>query len=106
VIEIANREPAPFAISAATFDRIKFAAQGRDGGKPGCKGLARMGSGPALPDKGMHVVKTGDSLLLQLPGGGGFGNPAKRRPELLQADIDAGLVSPEAAHTHYGNNGG
>jgi N-methylhydantoinase B len=82
VIEIANREAAPFAISAATFDRIRNAARGRDGGRPGRLGLARLGSGPLLPDKGIHVVPAGDSLVVELPGGGGFGDPARhcRRP--------------------------
>ncbi len=91
-IEIANREAAPFAISAATFDRIKHAAQGRDGGKPGVKGSARLGSGMPLPDKNIHIVPAGDSLIVELPGGGGFGDPKNRRRELLQADIDAELV--------------
>ncbi|MGE3830521.1 MAG: hydantoinase B/oxoprolinase family protein [Parvibaculaceae bacterium] len=102
VIEIANRETAPFAISAATFDRIRNPAQGRDGGKPGRKGVAKLGSGKMLPDKGIHVVPTGDSLVVELPGGGGFGNSIKRARELIEADIAAELVTPERARTDYG----
>ena len=101
-IEIANRENAPFAISAATFDRIKFAAQGRDGGAPGVKGVARLGSGQALPDKGIHVVPKGDSLVVELPGGGGFGKPRLRARQLVEADVKAGIVSLQAARTEYG----
>ena len=101
-IEIANRENAPFAISAATFDRIKFAAQGRDGGAPGVKGVARLGSGQALPDKGIHVVPKGDSLVVELPGGGGFGEPRLRARQLVEADVKAGIVSLQAARTQYG----
>ncbi len=101
-IEIANRENAPFAISAATFDRIKFAAQGRDGGAPGVKGVARLGSGQALPDKGIHVVPKGDSLVVELPGGGGFGEPRLRARQLVEADVKAGIVSLQAARTVYG----
>jgi N-methylhydantoinase B len=97
-IEIANRESAPFAISAATFDRIKHAAQGRDGGSAGVKGSARLGSGAPLPDKSIHIVPAGDSLVVELPGGGGFGDPAKRRADLLEADIDAGLVSSKESY--------
>ena len=74
-IEIANREKAPFTISAATFDRIKNPAKGRDGGGAGAKGVARLGSGKAIPDKGIHVIPAGDSLVVELPGGGGFGDP-------------------------------
>jgi N-methylhydantoinase B len=100
-IEIANREKAPFAISAATFDRIKFAAQGRDGGQPGVLGLARLGSGKALPDKGIHIVPAGDSLVVELPGGGGFGDPGDRARDLVKADVAAGLVTPDCAAKDY-----
>ena len=102
VIEIANREPAPFTISAATFDRIHNPAQGREGGKPGRKGLARMGSGKIIPDKGIHVIATGDSLVVELPGAGGFGDPGKRARQMIEADLAAGVVTPEAARREYG----
>ena len=105
IIEIANREDAPFAISAATFDRIHFPALGRDGGKPGCKGAARWGSGKDLPDKGIYVIGSQDSLVVELPGGGGFGEPSRRDRALVEADIAAGLVSVEAARRDYGYEG-
>jgi N-methylhydantoinase B len=92
-IEILNRQAAPFTISAATFDRIKNAAQGRGGGRPGSLGLAKRGSGTRLPDKGIHLIAKGDSLIVELPGGGGFGDPAKRRTELVAADLKAGLTT-------------
>ncbi|MBI3673455.1 MAG: hydantoinase B/oxoprolinase family protein, partial [Rhizobiales bacterium] len=100
-IEIANREPAPFTISAATFDRIRNAARGRDGGLAGRKGVARRGSGQPIPDKGVHVIAAGDSLVVELPGGGGFGDPTKRAAELIEADLKAGVVSAEAARNDY-----
>ena len=91
-IEIRNREQAPFTISAATFDRIKHAAQGRDGGKPGSLGVAKLGSGAALPDKGIHIVPKGDSLILDLPGGGGFGDPNNRSSDRTAADKKSGVI--------------
>ena len=63
------------------------------------------GSGDVLPDKGIHVIAKGDSLVLELPGGGGFGQPDKRDRTLLEADIAAGLVTPEAARRDYGYDG-
>ncbi|MBL8907206.1 MAG: hydantoinase B/oxoprolinase family protein [Rhizobiales bacterium] len=102
VIEIASRETAPFTISAATFDRIHNPAQGREGGRPGRKGHARLGSGKALADKGIHIVPAGDSLVVELPGGGGFGDPKKREGALIEADLAAGLVTPAAARSEYG----
>ena len=100
-IEIANREKAPFTISAATFDRIHFPAQGREGGKPGRKGKAYRGSGEPLPDKGIHVIPTSDSLVLELPGGGGFGDPRKRDAALVEADLKAGLITADEARNDY-----
>jgi len=44
----------------------------------------------------------GDELVLLIPGGGGNGNPAERRPEQVAADIDAGLLSVEKARQIYG----
>ena len=102
---MANREKAPFAISAATFDRIQNPALGREGGQPGCKGEAARGSGSKLPDKGIHIIETGDSLVLKLPGGGGFGQPDRRDRQALEDDIAAGLITPEAARRDYGYDG-
>jgi N-methylhydantoinase B len=102
IIEIGNREPVPFLISAATFDRINNPASGREGGKPGKNGVARRGSGSALPDKGIHLIPAGDTLLVELPGGGGFGDPHKRSQQNVAADVQAGLVSSDAAGRVYG----
>lgn len=104
IIEIANREPAPFIISAATFDRIRNPAQGRQGGSPGGKGRAYLASGAPLKDKGNHVVPKDDSLILELPGGGGFGPPRSRNPDAIAADVAAGLVSAEAAKRDFGSS--
>jgi N-methylhydantoinase B len=92
-IEVANRDAAPFAISAATFDRIKHPAQGRDGGMPGRRGNAYLKSGTALPDKGIHIVPAGDTLVIELPGGAGFGNPQNRKREAIERDVKAGVVT-------------
>jgi N-methylhydantoinase B len=91
-ITIENREPAPFVISAGTFDRINSPAAGRDGGKPGRAGVARLGSGAKLPDKGLHIVPKGDALVVELPGGGGFGNPQERDAIHKAADAKAQLL--------------
>ncbi len=91
-IEILNREDAPFAISAATFDRIRHAAQGREGGEPGRAGAAYRASGSHLKDKGNHIIAKGDSLIVELPGGGGFGDPAKRSELLTASDHKADLA--------------
>jgi N-methylhydantoinase B/oxoprolinase/acetone carboxylase alpha subunit len=35
-------------------------------------------------------------------GGGGYGDPADRDPEAVKRDVEAGLVSREAARETYG----
>jgi N-methylhydantoinase B len=62
--------------------------------------LAR--SGETLRTKGFQVIPDGDRLLLEMPGGGGMGDPKDRDPALLARDVRDGLVSPEAARRDYG----
>jgi N-methylhydantoinase B len=91
-IEIRNREDTPFVISASTFDRIHNPARGRDGGNPGTKGAAYRGSGSKLGDKGIHIIAKGDTLIVETPGGGGFGDPAQRDGEHRRDDERAELI--------------
>ena len=100
-IVIGSSEDAPFSVSAATFDRLRNPAAGRDGGRAGAPGAARLISGRVLETKSVHVVPAGDRIVLDLPGGGGMGDPAKREPRRIQADVAAGLVSGEGAARDY-----
>ena len=102
VIEIGNSEAHPFTVSAATFDRIRNPARGRDGGCPGRSGSSRLKSGPDLPDKGIHTIPTGDRLIVELPGGGGLGDPCRRDPTRIRADLEAGYISCEGASRDFG----
>ena len=101
-IEIGNSEPAPFSVAAGTFDRLRNPAVGRSGGQPGRNGAARLASGPVLATKAVHTVPPGDRIVLELPGGGGVGDPARRAPGRVEADVAAGLVSAEGAARDYG----
>jgi N-methylhydantoinase B len=49
-----------------------------------------------------YPVESGDRLLAVTPGGGGWGDPLERDPQAVVADVESGLVSPEAAHLQYG----
>jgi len=100
-IVIGNSESAPFSVSAATFDRLRNPAAGRGGGRPGAPGAARLASGRVLETKSVHVVPPGDRLVLDLPGGGGMGDPAQRERDRIRADVTAGLVSEERATRDY-----
>lgn len=101
-IEIGNGEPLPFTVGAGTWDRLRNPAAGRAGGRPGRPGAARLASGAVLATKAVHTVPAGDRIVLELPGGGGLGHPARREPSRLDADLAAGLVTPDGAARDYG----
>jgi N-methylhydantoinase B len=52
--------------------------------------------------KGKSPIAGGDRLRVRYPGGGGFGDPRSRDRARVQEDLDAGLISPEAAREVYG----
>ena len=88
-------EPAPgheFDFSAM-FDRVDHAARGRDGGGDGAAGTVTLDDGTRLKPKGWQHVPAGRRLILELPGGGGFGDPARRRPEARAEDASKGYVT-------------
>ena len=102
VIEVGSTERHPFTVSAATFDRMQNPARGRDGGRPGRHGTARLASGPRFDDKAVHTIPPGDRLVVELPGGGGLGDPRRRDPGRIRADLEAGYITPEGAKRDYG----
>jgi N-methylhydantoinase B len=54
-----------------------------------------------LRHKGFQVVPTEDQLIVEMPGGGGYGNPHARDPERVADDVRNGLVTPDAARADY-----
>ncbi len=101
VMEIAHAQGAPFAVSAL-FDRILHPPRGRGGGAKGVCGRVSLGSGAELSGKGRQTIPAGDRLILEMPGGGGLGDPNKRLAALVAQDLRDGLISPEAAERDYG----
>ena len=79
---------------------------GVNGGLPGqrsSKRLLREGGGEEwLPSKCDRVqVKKGDILYFNTWGGGGWGDPLERDPDLVSLDVERGLVTAQGA-LHYG----
>jgi 5-oxoprolinase (ATP-hydrolysing)/N-methylhydantoinase B len=86
------------------------------GGEPGGNGgtfLLKAGSdrwttvkelyGKVSTSKYANVTfAPGDRILLLTPGGGGYGQPAERDRALVEEDVRAGFVTPEAAARLYG----
>lgn len=98
----ANR---PYSFSPF-FDRVQFPARGLRGGQPGAPGnyFLRHADGTVERPNPKATVypEPGTELWIELPGGGGLGDPRERPAELVQADLRAGLVSPERASGDYG----
>ncbi len=101
VMELGLGADAPFAFSAL-FDRIEHPPRGRDGGGDGAAGGVRLGSGGVLAGKGTQTIPPGDRVVIEMPGGGGLGDPLTRDAAAVAADLRAGLVSPGAARAAYG----
>ena len=91
---VGNREKAEFAIFG-TFDRVKNPARGRDGGKPGATGSLTLTSGKKLKGMGRQVIPMGEELIIEMPGGGGYGNSKSRDRKKIMEDIRAGLISAD-----------
>jgi N-methylhydantoinase B len=94
IIEIAAREGHEFDFSAM-FDRVRHPAKGRHGGGNGAAGVVRLDDGTEMRPKGWQHVPAGRRLLLELPGGGGYGEPAKRSAEARAQDRIRHYVSEE-----------
>ncbi|WP_377805750.1 hydantoinase B/oxoprolinase family protein [Azospirillum sp. A29] len=78
-------------------------AEGRTGG---LSSLTRNPGRPnqeEMPSKVAHIVlKAGDSIRIQTPGGGGFGPCSERPLERIARDIRDGTVTRAAAERDYG----
>jgi N-methylhydantoinase B len=97
----ARRGTGPWSVSAM-IDRTQFAAQGVAGGLPGAIGVFQLADGQPLPPKTVVWFAEEDQVQLQLPGGGGYGDPYQRLPERVLQDVIDGLVSIAAAERDYG----
>jgi N-methylhydantoinase B len=100
LMEVGSREDAAFGIFAR-FERVTYPARGRHGGGPGGAGRLSLASGAVLKAKGLAVVPPGDRLIVEMPGGGGMGDPKQRDPAAVRRDVRLGYLSVEAAACDY-----
>jgi N-methylhydantoinase B len=101
IMEVISLDDAPFTVSA-NYDRVLFPPRGRDGGGDGARGTLTLASGSILNGKGRQTVPRGDTLLINMPGGGGLGPALERDPDRVVQDVLLGMVSADAARDHYG----
>jgi N-methylhydantoinase B len=100
VIELGGADGMPVAL-LCNFERINNPARGRDGGGLGAPGRVGLVSGKPIRSKGRQTVTGGDFIRLELPGGGGFGDPATRDPDQVASDVADGIISQDTAARDY-----
>jgi N-methylhydantoinase B len=93
--------PTSFTILA---DRERVGPHGVDGGHDGRVAEyvhVRDGVATRLGSKSTLDLEPGDVVSIRTCGGGGYGPPVERDPELVLRDVREGKVSPERARTVY-----
>ncbi len=81
--------------------RTEFPARGFRGGRPGAPRRFEI-DGEAIPPKGRIVLEPGSTLTVFEAGGGGYGDPADRKPAAVLADVQRRAVSVQGALEDYG----
>ena len=100
IIEIEPRAGYDLYVNAM-FDRVDYAARGREGGGDGAAGKVELADGTALKPKGRQFIKNGHRLRLSLPGGGGYGLPEHRDPSAVQKDLESDFITENQAQSDY-----
>ena len=93
--------PLPPVSLAMQSGRYRHPPEGLFGGKHGLKATFLVNGKEGNP-YGLTHLKPGDVVMIDAPGGGGYGNPLERDPELVEKDVVDGYVSLEAAADQYG----
>jgi N-methylhydantoinase B len=84
--------------SAVTFlaERTRASAPGIEGGQHGAAGEVRIND-EVVDAKQQYIIHRGDTVMLRTPGGGGYGDPARRSKEAKAHDVAMGYVAQEPA---------
>ena len=89
-----------------TADRVRLGCYGVNGGKAGMPFCVTVDAEGAAHDLGGLVdgepVLAGQIVRVVTTGGGGWGDPLEREPDLVQRDVLEGKVSLAAARDDYG----
>jgi N-methylhydantoinase B len=89
-----------------TADRVRLGCYGVNGGKAGKPFCVTVDLHGRAKDLGGLVdgepLAAGQVLRVVTTGGGGWGDPLEREPELVQRDVAQGKVSLPAARDEYG----
>ncbi|MBX3537720.1 MAG: hydantoinase B/oxoprolinase family protein [Chelatococcus sp.] len=81
-------------------DRTKYPAPGLLMGHDG--GIGELLVDDVSIEPNPFSLKPGEIFTLNLPGGGGIGNPLERSSDRVERDLELGLISMDAATSIYG----
>lgn len=88
------------------FQRTQLPPWGLFGGKDAMPMAAEVvrSNGDKVPGAVLDGLRInpGDKVVVRSAGGGGYGNPLERDPELVLTDVIDGVVTVEAAKSDYG----
>ena len=93
------------AIVQIRADRTEHTPYGLYGGHDSRRTYVQIASGTELtnmPSKFIETMNNKDTLIAEVPGGGGWGNPFERDPSLVLEDVIAEKVSIKRAKQVYG----
>jgi N-methylhydantoinase B len=96
------------ALASMVMDHGRVGPNGAAGGKPGAVNTVTIAHNGALyrpphlsKDQGI-ALEAGDSITVETPGGGGFGDPFARDPALVERDVRRGYYTVEEAARLFG----
>ena len=100
-VEISVRSEYPAAVNF-NLERTECAPWGLRGGKPGviCEARVQRDSDShyvSVKKRTRYPVTAEDRVIFLTAGGGGWGDPLERNPELVVHDVHEGYISPEKA---------
>lgn len=81
--------------------RFRYPPEGLFGGGPGARARFLVNGEDGNP-YGLTQLKPGDTVVMDAAGGGGYGSPVERDPEMVLEDVINGYVSLERARDDYG----
>jgi N-methylhydantoinase B len=102
-VVLRNLGKSPMNIYLAS-ERVRHPCFGVVEGQSGSAGKVMKDGKPQFP-KGKVVLKTGQRLEVETPGGGGWGPASDRSSALIEQDLSENLITAKAAKEIYGYSG-